>query len=70
MYEDLKLKKLLFHTEGSKLRKLLFCWLLLLNKQSKTAYITYYLTEAEQEGQDLRILFKNEIQKYNSREKN
>ena len=47
LYEDLKLKKLLYHTEGVKLRKLLFCWLLMENKPSRTAYMTYYMTQAE-----------------------
>ena len=64
MYEDIKLNKLLFTTEGSKLRKLLFCWLLLTNDSSKTAYATYYISEAEKHGEDLKQQFRAEIAKH------
>ena len=64
MYEDIKLNKLQFSSEGSKLRKLLFCWLLLTNVPSKTAYMTYYISEAETQGEDLKQQFRVEIAKY------
>ena len=64
MYEDIKLNKLQFSAEGSKLRKILFCWLVLTDSSAKTAYMTYYVNEAEKRGEDLKAQFKAEIAKH------
>ena len=50
MYEDLKLQRLRFPSEGRKLRRLLLVWLLEeAYCPQKTAYVAYYLAEADRD---------------------
>ena len=65
MYEDLKLQRLRFPTEGRKLRRLLLVWLLEeAYCPQKTAYVAYYLAEADQDDAQIRSLFQAELRRH------
>ena len=65
LYEDLKLDRLRFPVEGKKVRRLLLAWLMEeAYCPQKTAYVAYYLAEADKEDPQLRALFKEELKKH------
>ena len=65
LYEDLKLDRLRYPVEGKKLRRFLLAWLLEESScPERTAYVSYYLSEADKEDPQLRALFADELRRH------